>query len=514
MVDLLEWKIYSAKVESFIAYVLSISQNQDIIMSVYQIAVEYFLVYCTSVGLTAIGEPSLAKFPAELDGSISLLVEDKPPMPVWITFVFVFMAGAKWFLSFLVNISNPYPLTSLTSLQIQYIYLVISTVMIVATTRIKTVAAANAKTHEYSQRARLDQLTQKIRVLGAFKSAKADRLNREAKSRRLSRVSVSEVKADLKRRSTMEAQKHVPRRRGGPIMKAWQRITGLPCFRGFTPLLTITIAQWLLAFVTDFLLSGQPAGHKLGYGTTSLVLQTVFASAYAVWTHYTITKPSNKRVFDHFPKGGEVLIELWPMTALWAVADHLCLSGPLALSRSFGLKQYAFDAESWNALSASEMRIVLMQFAIVFSLYASLVAFVSVPMTMITRRVHASMLSDEDLAIVPCHRYAGEAKDRALNNFDDRAKIRKPGLSFSQAWATITWPAYFQALRVYAQYFFVNQIVQMVYWTANWKLHVFLQVDRYATTKLPWSPVGVVKALSGRHLPEMGDEGLVGKTEL
>ena len=486
-------------------------------MSLYQIAVEYVLVYCTSVGLTAIGEPSLAKSPEDIEGNLSASSDGRQQMPVWMIFVFVFMAAAKWFLSFLVGNLSLHPLICLTSSQIQYVYMVISTVMIVATSRINTVAAANAKTHESSQRARLDQLIQKIRVLGAFKAAKADRLNREARSRRLSRVSVSEVKADLKRRSTMEAQKHIPKRRGGPLMKVWQRITGLPCFRGFTPLLTISIAQWLLAFVTDFLLSGQPAGHKLGYGTTSLVLQTIFASAYAVWTHYTITKPSNKRVFDHFPKGGDVLIELWPMTALWAVADHLCLSGPLALSRSFGLKQYAFDAESWNTLSASEMRLILTKFAVVFALYATLVATVSIPMTMITRRVHASMLSDEDLAIVPFHRHFGPqdgTSPRPHNTFDERAKIRKPGLTFSQAWATITWAAYWQAVKIYAQYFLVNQVVQVGYWVCNWKLQEVLEVERYARTKLPWSPVGVVSALSGGRLPEMGDEGLGGRTEL
>ena len=412
------------------------------------------------------------------------------------------------------NQLTPNSLTLLTLLQIQYVYLVISTVKIVATIRIKTAAAANAKTHESSQRARLDKLVHTIRVLGAFKSAKADRLNRESRSRRLSRVSVSEVRLDLKRRATLPQppDNNAPKRRS-PLAKAWRRTTSLPCFRGFPPLLTISIAQWLLAFVTDFLLSGQPTDHKLGYGTTSLVLQTIFASAYAVWTHYTITKPSNKRVFDHFPKGGEVLIELWPMTALWAVADHLCLSGPLALSRSFGLKRYAFDAESWNTLSSSEFRLVLGQFAMVLSLYVALTALASIPMTIITRRVHASMLSDEDLAIVPFHRGINDDKRRDLNTYDNRGKIRKPGLTFSQAWATITWSQYARVVEMYAQYWIVNQGLQIVYWTLNWKLHEWLGVERYARTKLPWSPVGVVKALEGRRFPEMGDEA-VDKIEL
>ncbi|KAL9127918.1 MAG: hypothetical protein Q9217_003304 [Psora testacea] len=461
-------------------------------MSLYQIAIEYLLVYCTAVGLTAIGEPSLAK-PPQSDPPMINPSEGKEPMPVWIVLIFVSLAAAKWIISFLI----------------QYVYLVISTVIIVASTRIKTVDAANARAHESSQRAHLDQLIRTIRVMGAFKSAKADRLQRDERARRLGRVSVSEVKADLKRRSTLEASRPAATPKG-PVMKAWQRVTSMACFRGFTPLLTISIAQWVLGFVTDFLLSGQPSELKLGYGTTSIVLKTVFASAYAVWTHYTITKPSNKKVFHHFPKGGEVLIELWPMTALWAVADQLCMSGPLALSRYFGLRKYAFDAESWNGLHGLELPVVVVQFAVVFLLYVCLVAFVSVPMTIMTRRVHASMLSDEDLAIVPFNR-----GDKARpHKFDQRSKIRRPGLTVSQAWATVTWALYFRVLKIYLQHFVINQLVQMAYWTANWKLHEVLEVDKYASTKLPWSPIGVIKSLNDRALPEMGDEDMPHHVEL
>ena len=149
----------------------------------------------------------------------------------------------------------------------------------------------------------------------------------------------------------------------------------------------------------------------------------------------------------------------------------------------------------------------------VLLLYVALTALVSIPMTIITRRVHASMLSDEDLAIVPFHRGTNADIRRGHNDYDNRGKFRKPGLTFSQAWATITWSQYASVLKMYAQYWIVNQGVQVAYWGLNWKLHGWLGVERYARTKLPWSPVGVVKALGGRKFPEMGDEG-VGKTEL
>ena len=72
-------------------------------MSLYQIAVEYVLVYCTSVGLTTLGEPSLAKYPQESDGASLPSSDGRHAMPVWMIFIFVFLAAAKWFISFLVT---------------------------------------------------------------------------------------------------------------------------------------------------------------------------------------------------------------------------------------------------------------------------------------------------------------------------------------------------------------------------------------------------------------------------
>ncbi|KAG8530714.1 uncharacterized protein KY384_004071 [Bacidia gigantensis] len=469
-------------------------------MSLYQIAVEYVLVYSTAVGLTALGEPTLASPPGPLKHTVPTPNDGRDSMPVWIIFIFVFLAFAKWFISFLIL----------------YITTLLTTVAAVATTRIRTLAALNASTHSSSQRGQLDNLVRAIRVVGAFKSARTARTQSQARrqetARRLSLVSVHEVKLDLKRRTTLEIERkrglHEPKPPSGPIGRAWHRVTSYPCFRGFSALVTVGIAQWLLAFVTDFFLSGQPPQHKLGYGTTSLVLKTFFASFYAVWTHYTITKPTRKGVDDHFPKGDKVLTELWPMTALWAVADHICLSGPLAISRAWGLKEVAFDAESWNRMSPSQLRQILAKFAIVWMVYVVLTLLLSIPVTILTRRVHASMLSDEDLAIVPFHR--GD-KTRTFD-YAKRAHIKKPGLTAGEAWETITLGVYWRVVKVCFGSFLVGQGVNAVYWVINWKLQTWLGVGGYRGTKLPWSPIGVLVGLGvGGNLPDMGD---VGKTEL
>lgn len=371
--------------------------------------------------------------------------------------------------------------------------------IIVASTRIRTIAAANAHRHPDSQRALIDRLVHALRVTRAFKSAGAKRLRR---------VSVSEVRDTLKRRATMESEK--PPKVKPKAKNLWTRITSLACFRGFSAYLIMAVSQWYLAVAIDFFLSGQPSELRLGYGSTSIVLATLFGSGFAVWTHFTITKPSNKKIFDHFPKGEAVLIELWPITASCVIAEHLCMSCPLALSRSFELKQYAFDMDSWNTLDESGQQRKVLEFAAVFVLYVVLVASLAVPANMILRRVHASMLSDEDLAIVPLHR--GE-RSRS-QPYDQRSKIRRPGLSVSQAFATITWSAYFNVLLVYMQYFAVNQLVQMAYWSANWKLHQVFEVDKYAPTNLPCSPVGRVLPFAARNVSVSRFENVLSHEEL
>ena len=279
------------------------------------------------------------------------------------------------------------------------------------------------------------------------------------------------------------------------IWKKWDRVTSFVCFRGFTAYLMMAVCQWYLAVAIDFFLSGQPGELKLGFGSTSIVLATVFGPGFAVWTHYAMTRPSQKKVWDHFPKGTKVLEELWPITACCSVAEHLTLSCPLALSRGFNLKHFAFDVDSWNLLDEFGQEKKIMEFCIVFILYLVLVAFVSVPCTMVTKRVYASMLSDDGLAIVPFH----EGDRSRLHPYDDRAKIRRPGLSVSEAWWTITWSDYFRVLLVYVQYFALNQFVQMSYWSANWKLHEVFEVDKYASTNLPCSPIGKVLPIGARN---------------
>lgn len=80
-------------------------------MDYTQMAVEYILIYCTSHGLTAIGEPALSKTYQPVGDSLeqcSRSSQDPNPdckqaMPVWIISIFLILATSKWMASFLVS---------------------------------------------------------------------------------------------------------------------------------------------------------------------------------------------------------------------------------------------------------------------------------------------------------------------------------------------------------------------------------------------------------------------------
>ena len=365
---------------------------------------------------------------------------------------------------------------------------------IVASSRVSVKAAAMAEGQEDSQRVRLERLALTLKTVYRFKSAARGMYRVRTGSVTQTREELRRLYHDspngdlrhprkLKRRQTL-LETNMPSIWQSPIYGLWLRLKRLPCFRGFIGFLYLAVPQWYLSQVIDFLLSGQPAGMKPGYGTTGIVLATAFAEGYAVWTHYCITKPHNKDIFDHFPKGREVLLELWPTAAFGMLCEHLPSSLSLALSRHFELRKYAYDAKMWSTLNAEEQSYKVLQFVSVLFTYALFVAVFSIPATMIVKRVYASMLSDEDLAIVPFRR-GTKSKTSSL---DHRSEIHRPGLPPSEAWATIDRWQYLRVLGIYLQYFAVNQIIQIAYWIINWKLQELLGVDKFPDAKLP-SPI-------------------------
>lgn len=270
-----------------------------------------------------------------------------------------------------------------------------------------------------------------------------------------------------------------------PIESLGKKFFGLACLRGLNAYLIMSVAQWYLGAITDFFLSGQPKELMPGYGSSSIVLAIFFAGGSAIWTHYAITKPSSRDIQNLVPQGSDIILELFPITCLWAICEQITMSLPLAMSRSglFELRQYAWTPSSWNLLNSTDQRTLLFKFTLVYLTYLLLTATFSIPSTMMLRRIHASMLPEASESIIPYTRGNPQPRDNDEDNI-----THTPGLSVSQAWATITWRAYFRVVRIYVQYFLINQLIHFVCWEADWRLHDFFQTDQYASPFPSGSP--------------------------
>ena len=268
-----------------------------------------------------------------------------------------------------------------------------------------------------------------------------------------------------------------------PIESIGRRFFKLRFLRGLNAFLIMSVSQWYLGAITDFFLSGQPKELLPGYGSSSIILAVFFGGGSALWTHYAITEPSTTDIYNDFPRGSDVLVELFPITCLWAVCEQITISLPLALSRShfFDLRDYAWEPARWNPLDMDAQRLLLFKFSVVYLLYLVLVAALSIPCSIMLRRIHASMLPEADAAFVPYHR--GNPQPRE----DDESSTHKPGLSVSEAWSTLTWADYRRVLVVFVQYFLLNQSLHFLCWEAELRLHDFFKTDQF-TSLFPSGP--------------------------
>ncbi|KAI4240399.1 MAG: hypothetical protein LQ352_007641 [Teloschistes flavicans] len=253
-------------------------------------------------------------------------------------------------------------------------------------------------------------------------------------------------------------------------VQSWStRFQNLPCFRGLNAYLVMHVSQWYLAAIIDYLLSGQPEGLQLGYGSSSVLVAICFGGGFALWTHCAITERSSDYVYSHFPKGHEILPKLVPVTAMWAFSQHIARSLPLALSRYLHLTQFVAESDAWSDLDAYGQIRTIVCFLAVHALHLSLVACASIPATMIFRRVHATMLDAEEIALVPHHHAQKE-------------------ISITEAWSTMTWQDYRRVVAIYVQHYLLDHLLHFAYWSSVWALHHLCRTEQYNMQSLPNVP--------------------------
>ena len=134
---------------------------------------------------------------------------------------------------------------------------------------------------------------------------------------------------------------------------------------------------------------------------------------------------------------------LAPITLLWACSFELTKGGTLKLSRYLSLTQYAADSKPLRELSTIDLVIVSSKVVGLLMLYVVMWMTLTLPATIVLRRVHAS-----------------EWKQTLLRAIRRETRAPKQNLlSYSTAWRSFAWGPYRRLLAVYACVFIVLLLV-------------------------------------------------------
>ena len=164
------------------------------------------------------------------------------------------------------------------------------------------------------------------------------------------------------------------------------------------------------------------------------------------WTHIVISAPSTKRWWQRFPSvkaGKNVIIP----TAVYAIAVQAAVyvPGGLFIAAHDTLRNPAAYGDN----PATVQKIALLQLFLVILVAISIVVLIVIPADATLKRVQASMLPEEDEAIVPFDRtFAGKVKPEILGG--------SGAVSMLDAWKTFDRSARIRLIKLYGKIFAVQ----------------------------------------------------------
>ncbi|KAA8649599.1 hypothetical protein EYZ11_005953 [Aspergillus tanneri] len=226
-------------------------------------------------------------------------------------------------------------------------------------------------------------------------------------------------------------------------------------FRGFAIFLVYTQAQGLLSTMMPVSIY-----NFVGQFLVRLVVGTLLANLQLAWVHIVISEPSPKRFYRRIPG-----YKSWVKIAPVFVFEQAIVAGafilPFLVATRFGLVDLMYETPETDGLSFANFSRLAGAFTV-----PSLCSFLaSIPARAIFIRVAASMLPEEDEAIVPFDRSFGGKVVPAILGGSGK-------LSISDAWKTFDCSArarYFKAvgkafaLEVAIVVFFSLAIVGQIY---------------------------------------------------
>lgn len=202
---------------------------------------------------------------------------------------------------------------------------------------------------------------------------------------------------------------------------------------------------FLHTLLTDALVGLLPAADATVPYLCAVLSAMLLARLPLTWTHVVISEPSDKRWFRRIP-GFKSWLQIIPATALWATAEQLTVALPHFLSNAFGLARWSQNPGSIGEVDTATQKMIVMQSIAVIAVALGTAVLILVPATVTLKRVQASLLPEEDEAIVPF--------DRTFNGKVVPEVVGGTGkLEIMDAWRTFDWAARIRLLKVYVKTF-------------------------------------------------------------
>lgn len=187
----------------------------------------------------------------------------------------------------------------------------------------------------------------------------------------------------------------------------------------------------------------------------TVIVSTILCRFNAAWTHIVISEPSEKRWYKRVPPRSAFRNLAGP-TFIAALVEQIAVVVPIIMAHLFGLEKYARDPSKFGNLSPA-MRAMMMTRAGLVMLVGFLhVILILIPVHAALKRVQASMLPEEDEAIVPFDRtFGGKVVPEILGG--------SGRISMREAWKSFDKEALFRLYKVYAKVALMQGVLFMVY---------------------------------------------------
>ena len=197
-------------------------------------------------------------------------------------------------------------------------------------------------------------------------------------------------------------------------------------------------------------LSLVPRHNPVVQGLVSILATVLFSRLHMTWTHVLISEPSTKSWFRRIPSakaGHNVLLP----SAVYAAAQQLTLYMPVALYIVLDLYKVGHHQVVHEFSKAERAAFVVKLIACLLTGVFTAV-MILLPAAVTLTRVEASMLPEEDEALVPFDRtFGGKVVPAVVGG--------KGCVGFIDAWRTVDRTVRFRIVKVYAQLFTMQLVI-------------------------------------------------------